>query len=307
MSNQYSTRLNKCIAKLTPATVPRPIFFVVSLLYPLLFSPIYGCSQPSQRADLPPDFPRCRCPWCSQPSPSPSGTKSAIAISRRRSLTPEINHTGGGEGCACGERLLVKDTLPSGANLMMAALQAVNRLSIMEVKWMSEAMLWSRTGSLNGSFHHKQDCLPSRLSSSFHGVFWVWDSTAQIIGYLLSSYLSHPTKIPSRHCFVPLIAGAKGLISSTGKASDLFLKFCEIQFSKFQMGNVVELKVDLDCDGCIKKILKAIKKMEDIETYDLDTQLNKVTITGNVTTEEVIKVLQKIRKPATNWGEDGAN
>ncbi|KAG5533569.1 hypothetical protein RHGRI_027680 [Rhododendron griersonianum] len=70
---------------------------------------------------------------------------------------------------------------------------------------------------------------------------------------------------------------------------------------------VVELKVDLDCDGCIKKILKAIKKMEDIETYDLDTQLNKVTITGNVTTEEVIKVLQKIRKPATNWEEDGAH
>lgn len=26
MSNQYSTRLNKCIAKLTPAPVPRPIF-----------------------------------------------------------------------------------------------------------------------------------------------------------------------------------------------------------------------------------------------------------------------------------------
>ncbi|XP_058183926.1 heavy metal-associated isoprenylated plant protein 45 [Rhododendron vialii] len=73
------------------------------------------------------------------------------------------------------------------------------------------------------------------------------------------------------------------------------------------MGNVVELKVDLDCDGCIKKILKAIKKMEDIETYDLDTRLNKVTITGNVTTEEVIKVLQKIRKPATNWEEDGAH
>ncbi|XP_047329735.1 heavy metal-associated isoprenylated plant protein 45 [Impatiens glandulifera] len=73
------------------------------------------------------------------------------------------------------------------------------------------------------------------------------------------------------------------------------------------MGNVVELKVDLDCDGCIKKILKAIKKMEDIETYDLNTQLNKITVTGNVTSEEVIRVLRKIRKPATNWGEDGSN
>ncbi|XAR71889.1 hypothetical protein NMG60_11018340 [Bertholletia excelsa] len=68
------------------------------------------------------------------------------------------------------------------------------------------------------------------------------------------------------------------------------------------MENVVELKVDLDCSGCIKKILKAIKKIEaDIETYDLDTQLNKVTVTGNVTKEELIRVLQKIGKQASNW------
>ncbi|GMP69542.1 hypothetical protein ACSBR2_026385 [Camellia fascicularis] len=70
------------------------------------------------------------------------------------------------------------------------------------------------------------------------------------------------------------------------------------------MGNVVELKVDLDCEGCIKKILKAIKKIEDIETYNIETQLNKVTVTGNVTTEEVMRVLQKIGKQASNWEEN---
>ncbi|EFH48384.1 hypothetical protein ARALYDRAFT_910524 [Arabidopsis lyrata subsp. lyrata] len=57
------------------------------------------------------------------------------------------------------------------------------------------------------------------------------------------------------------------------------------------MANVVELKVNLHCDKCIRKILKAIKKIEDIETYDVDTQLNKVTVTGNVTEEQVIRVL----------------
>lgn len=70
------------------------------------------------------------------------------------------------------------------------------RLSIMEVKWMSEAMLWSRTGSLNGSFHHKQEYLPSRLSSSFHGVFWVWDSKKQVIGTF-----SHLTFLCFLYCF----------------------------------------------------------------------------------------------------------
>lgn len=72
------------------------------------------------------------------------------------------------------------------------------------------------------------------------------------------------------------------------------------------MANVVELKVGLHCDECIKKILKTIKKIEDIETYDVDTQLNKVTVTGNVTTEEVIKGLHKIGKQASNWDQQSS-
>lgn len=72
------------------------------------------------------------------------------------------------------------------------------------------------------------------------------------------------------------------------------------------MANVVELKVNLHCDECTRKILKAIKKIEDIETYNVDTELNKVTVTGNVTTEEVIRVLQKVRKIASAWDEDQA-
>ncbi|CAN6874839.1 unnamed protein product [Brassica oleracea] len=68
-------------------------------------------------------------------------------------------------------------------------------------------------------------------------------------------------------------------------------------------GQVVEMKVNLHCDECIRKILKAIKKIEDIETYDVDTQLNKVTVTGNVTDEQVIRVLQKVRKTAVKWDQ----
>ncbi|KAL7107560.1 hypothetical protein ACP275_06G062300 [Erythranthe tilingii] len=70
------------------------------------------------------------------------------------------------------------------------------------------------------------------------------------------------------------------------------------------MANVVELKVGLHCDECIKKILKAIKKIQDIETYDVDRQLNKVIVTGNVTTAEVIRALNKIGKQANTWNEE---
>ena len=41
----------------------------------------------------------------------------------------------------------------------------------------------------------------------------------------------------------------------------------------------------------------------DIETYNVDTQLNKVIVTGNVTTEEVIRVIHKIGKTASTWVE----
>lgn len=69
------------------------------------------------------------------------------------------------------------------------------------------------------------------------------------------------------------------------------------------MTNVVEVRVGLHCDECIKKILKAVKKIEEIETYNVDTELNKVIVTGNITTEQVIRALQKIRKNATPWDQ----
>ncbi|KAL8260252.1 hypothetical protein R6Q59_028205 [Mikania micrantha] len=70
------------------------------------------------------------------------------------------------------------------------------------------------------------------------------------------------------------------------------------------MTNVVELKVGLHCEECVKMILKAIKKIQDIETYNVDTMLNKVTVTGNITNEQVVKALQKIGKQATKWEQD---
>ncbi|RZS20082.1 hypothetical protein BHM03_00052560 [Ensete ventricosum] len=60
----------------------------------------------------------------------------------------------------------------------------------------------------------------------------------------------------------------------------------------------------MHCEECIKAIKKAIRKIEDVETYRLDSELNKITVTGNVTSEEVIKVLQKIGKSATSWSEE---
>ncbi|KAJ4751036.1 Heavy metal transport/detoxification superfamily protein [Rhynchospora pubera] len=67
---------------------------------------------------------------------------------------------------------------------------------------------------------------------------------------------------------------------------------------------VVELKVGMHCDKCIKSIKKAIKKIDEMESYQLDSETNKITVTGNITTEEVVKALQKIGKSATSWSEE---
>ncbi|KAL4189543.1 hypothetical protein AMTRI_Chr08g207640 [Amborella trichopoda] len=67
---------------------------------------------------------------------------------------------------------------------------------------------------------------------------------------------------------------------------------------------VVELRVGMHCERCIKAIKKAVKKIEDIETYKVDIELKKLTVTGNVTTEEVVRELNKIGKPATEWCDE---
>ncbi|XP_068645016.1 copper transport protein CCH [Aristolochia californica] len=67
---------------------------------------------------------------------------------------------------------------------------------------------------------------------------------------------------------------------------------------------VVEVKVGMHCERCIKAIKKAIKKIEDLESYKFDIALNKITVTGNVTDEEVFRVLQKIGKHPTYWTEE---
>lgn len=43
-------------------------------------------------------------------------------------------------------------------------------------------------------------------------------------------------------------------------------------------------------------------QLADVDTYDVDMELNKVTVTGNVTSEAVIRALQKIGKQASSWG-----
>ncbi|XP_065855016.1 heavy metal-associated isoprenylated plant protein 3-like [Euphorbia lathyris] len=55
-------------------------------------------------------------------------------------------------------------------------------------------------------------------------------------------------------------------------------------------------KVDMHCEGCCKKIRRAVKHLEGVESAKTDRQSNKLTVTGEVDPEKVKKRLEKKMK-----------
>lgn len=63
------------------------------------------------------------------------------------------------------------------------------------------------------------------------------------------------------------------------------------------------LKVSIHCEGCKKKVKKVLKGIEGVYTTVIDSQQHKVTVTGNVDAETLIKKLLRSGKHAELWPE----
>ncbi|KAK6940958.1 Heavy metal-associated domain, HMA [Dillenia turbinata] len=63
------------------------------------------------------------------------------------------------------------------------------------------------------------------------------------------------------------------------------------------------LKVSIHCEGCKKKVKKVLQSIEGVYTTTVDSQLHKVTVTGNVDADTLIKRLTKHGKHAELWPE----
>ncbi|XP_077218406.1 uncharacterized protein LOC143852725 [Tasmannia lanceolata] len=63
------------------------------------------------------------------------------------------------------------------------------------------------------------------------------------------------------------------------------------------------LKVYIHCEGCKKKVKKVLQNIEGVYTTSIDSQLHKVTVTGNVESETLIRKLVKSGKHAELWPE----
>ncbi|KAK9945634.1 hypothetical protein M0R45_011138 [Rubus argutus] len=72
------------------------------------------------------------------------------------------------------------------------------------------------------------------------------------------------------------------------------------------------LKVSIHCEGCKKKVKKVLQSIEGVYTITIDSQQHKVTVTGNVEAETLLKKLlrwcqwsQKEKKKKKKKGQNG--
>ncbi|KAL1531100.1 heavy metal-associated isoprenylated plant protein 45-like [Salvia divinorum] len=65
--------------------------------------------------------------------------------------------------------------------------------------------------------------------------------------------------------------------------------------------SVVELRVHMDCEGCEKRIRKAISKLHGVDSLDIDMEKQKVTVRGYVEKRKVLKVVRRVGRKAEFW------
>ncbi|KAK9951436.1 hypothetical protein M0R45_006878 [Rubus argutus] len=65
--------------------------------------------------------------------------------------------------------------------------------------------------------------------------------------------------------------------------------------------SIVELLVHMDCEGCEKRIRRAISKIHGVDSLEIDMDKQKVTVTGYVDQRKVLKVVRRTGRKAEFW------
>ncbi|KAL8162068.1 hypothetical protein V2J09_013557 [Rumex salicifolius] len=70
------------------------------------------------------------------------------------------------------------------------------------------------------------------------------------------------------------------------------------------MSQTVVLKVEMTCQGCVGAVQRVLGKMEGgVESFDVNLEEKKVTVTGKVDPEAVLQKVSKTGKKTTFWDE----
>ncbi|KAG7958923.1 hypothetical protein I3843_10G044600 [Carya illinoinensis] len=65
--------------------------------------------------------------------------------------------------------------------------------------------------------------------------------------------------------------------------------------------SIVELLVHMDCEGCEKRVRRAISKIQGVDSLDVDMDKQKVTVTGYVEQRKVLKMVRRTGRKAEFW------
>ncbi|XP_007048040.2 PREDICTED: heavy metal-associated isoprenylated plant protein 20 [Theobroma cacao] len=73
------------------------------------------------------------------------------------------------------------------------------------------------------------------------------------------------------------------------------------KYKKKKQLQTVELKVRMDCDGCELKVKKALASLSGVKSVNINRKQQKVTVTGYVETNKVLKKAKSTGKRAEIW------
>lgn len=70
---------------------------------------------------------------------------------------------------------------------------------------------------------------------------------------------------------------------------------------KRKQSQTVELKVRMDCEGCELKVKKTLSSLSGVKSVDINRKQQKVTVTGFVDANKVLKKAKSTGKKAELW------
>ncbi|CAK9153372.1 unnamed protein product [Ilex paraguariensis] len=86
-------------------------------------------------------------------------------------------------------------------------------------------------------------------------------------------------------------------------ALDYLSYFCTVTSSRSKRKpmQTVEIKVKMDCDGCKRRVKNAVKSMKGVKTVEVIPKESRVTVSGYVDPNKVLKRVKSTGKRAEFW------
>ncbi|XP_058184612.1 heavy metal-associated isoprenylated plant protein 21-like isoform X3 [Rhododendron vialii] len=70
---------------------------------------------------------------------------------------------------------------------------------------------------------------------------------------------------------------------------------------KRKVMQTVEVKVKMDCEGCERRVKSSVSSMSGVKTVDVNRKQSKVTVSGYVKPDKVLKSVRSTGKKAEFW------